>query len=152
MYKGEKYMKNSDLKKGITLISIAIYIVLFTIFTAFIANVSGNLNDRLFNNRGAAINYTNLNKLQYNILKSASVSYDVNNTLTDINYSNGDRYSYNGDKKIVYKNDGILCTNVSSFAITTVQGLDNTKLEITVSFNKYLNTLERSIISVVEEY
>ncbi len=137
-------------KSGVTLSSLVIYIVLFTSFTIFVSNISSNMNERLFNNRGEAINYSALNKLQYNIDDSAVNSQDITVTETEINYSNGDKYVYDSENKMILKNGGVLCQNVEAFTVNLETGTKVKKLTATVEFNKYLNTMTRTIISCVE--
>lgn len=141
-------MKN---KRGITLSSLVIYIVLFTSFTIFVSTLTTNMNAKLFDNRGEAINYSNLNKLQYNIEDSSLSSNAVLVDENKISYSNGDNYVYNAEDKTIYKNEGILCKNVESFLVTLETGVNAKKLTIEVTFNKYLNEMTKTIISCVEE-
>ena len=137
-------------KNGVTLASLVVYIVLFTSFTIFATNVSTNMNERLFNDRGEAINYTSLNKLQYNIEDSSLNSTDVAVTETTIVYSNGDSYVYDADKNVVLKNGGILCQNVESLTLAIENSANAKKVTISIGFNKYLNTMSRTIVSCVE--
>lgn len=137
-------------KRGITLASLVIYIVLFTTFTVFVSTMSNNMNEKLFNDRGEAINYSYLNKLQYNLENSALNSKDVVITADRISYSNGDNYEYNAGKKVLYKNGGILCLNVESFETNMETGVNTKKITINISFNKYLNQITKTIINCVE--
>lgn len=137
-------------KKGVTLASLVIYIVLFTSFTIFVSITSTNMNGRLFDNRGEAINYSYLNKLQYNLENSAMNSQDVSIAENEITYSNGDRYTYNSNESIIYKNGGILCLNVSNFSTVLETGVNTKKLTLNITFNKYLNVIDKSIITCVE--
>ncbi len=141
---------NKKYKRGITLASLVIYIVLFTSFTIFVAAISNNNNERLFNDRGEAINYSTLNKLQQNIEDSSLTSNSVSITENEINYSNGDSYSYDSEDKVIYKNGGILCLNIESFDLSIEEGINTQKVTINISFNKYLNTMTKTIISCVE--
>lgn len=137
-------------KNGVTLASLVIYIVLFTSFTIFVSITSTNMNGKLFDNRGEAINYSYLNKLQYNIENSSMESQDVTIEDNKIIYSNGDIYTYNSDEDIIYKNDGILCLNVSDFTANIEAGSNTKKLTLNISFNKYLNVIQKSIVTCVE--
>ena len=138
-------------KRGITLTSLVIYLILFTVFTVFTMNISTNINESLLNDRGEAINYTNLVKFRTNIeissLNSNNVSY-VGNKLV---FSNGDEYEYNLSNSSIEKNGGILCNNVSSYDLNIINRDSVKELVINVEFNKYLNKLNSSVISVVEE-
>ena len=139
-------------KRGITLSSLVIYIILFTSFTIFVSSISSNMNERLLVSRGEAINYSSFNKLQYNINDSAMKSSDVTITSSSITYSNGDSYTYDSTNKAILKNNGILCQNVNNFSVTLGTATNAKKVTIIVGFNKYLNTLTRTIISCVEDF
>lgn len=150
MYKGGKQYMMKKHKSGITLASLVIYVVLFTTFTIFAAVVSSNTNEKLFNNRGEAINYSNLNKLQYNINESSLKSNSVSVTDTEINYSNGDTYTYDYRQNVIYKNGGVLCLNVENLEISIEEGVNTQKVILNISFSKYLNVMNKTIISCVE--
>lgn len=137
-------------KIGVTLSSLVLYVVLFTSFTIFVSSISSNMNERLFDNRGEAINYSSLNKLQYNIENSAMSSTDVVVSESEISYSNGDTYVYDSTNKVILKNGGILCLNVESFTATIESGINTKKVTLGVAFNKYLNSMSKTIISSVE--
>jgi hypothetical protein len=142
-------MKIND-KRGITVSSLVLYVVLFFGLTAFLSTVYSNLNKSLFDNRGIALNYTNLNKLQYNITDSAFKSNDVIVESNSLKYSNGDIYTYNENNDTILLNGGVLCTSVSRFTpiITTENGVK--KVEIQLTLNKYLTTVEKTIITSIE--
>ena len=139
-----------NMKKGVSLASLVLYLVLFTAFTAFAASISTNVNEKLFDNRGKAINYSNLNKLQYNIENSALESQDVVLSGNVVTYSNGDVYKYDSDKKVILKNGGVLCQNVDVFGASIETKTTAKKVTIGVSFNKYMNELSKTITSCVE--
>ena len=138
-------------KSGITLGSLGIYVLLFTTFTVFASIIMTNLNDNLFNRRGTAINYSNLNKLQNNIEYSSTESGDftVDNVNNIIEFSNGDKYKYDSNQKVILKNNGVLCLNVDSFSFNVAEASRGKKIEIQVVFNKYLSVLDRKIVAYV---
>lgn len=136
------------LKKGITMASLVIYIIVFSMITVVLSMIYTNMNETLFFNRGRSINYTTFNKLQYNINESTLASDLVMVSDGEIIFSNGDVYSYDADKKIILLNGGVLCSNISEFYTTS--DTYNKKIEIKVKFNKYLNELEKTIISSIE--
>ena len=138
-------------KKGITLASLSIYLILFTIFTVFAMSVSTNMNEGLLNNRGEAINKTGLIKLQANIQDSALNSTDVTLTNGKITFSNGDIYEYSQIKSIILKNEGILCSNILGFEPSIEELTNAKKLTIELTFNKYLNNVSTQVIALVEE-
>ncbi len=137
-------------KRGITVSSLVLYVVLFFAITTFLSIVYTNMNETLFNNRGMALNYTMLNKLEYNITDSALQSVDIIEDNNVITFSNGDKYYYDSAKKMVILNNGVLCTSVSKFEPTITNENDVKKLTIELTFNKYMAELNKTIVSSVE--
>lgn len=137
-------------KSGITVSSLVLYVVLFFGVTTFLSIVYSNMNETMFNNRGMALNYTMLNKLEYNLVDSSANSTNVTIVNEVVTFSNGDSYYYDANKKVILLNSGILCTSVSGFNPTLTTNGKIKKLTIEVSFNKYLATLNRTIICSVE--
>ena len=132
-------------KKGITLSSIVIYVILFFMFTTVIISVSSRYNKRLFDDRGQAINITAINKLEYNLLDSADKSYNakvnVEGNKTTVTFSNSDKYVFDVDDNVIYKNGGKLIKFVKD---CSVEYVDNT-LNINITLNKYINEVTRNI-------
>ena len=141
---------SNNKKRGVTLTSLVVYVVIFTIITVLISMIFTSMNERLFSNRGRAINYTTFNKLQYNITESALQSNDIVSSATRIIYSNGDEYEYDSDRKIILLNGGILCMAVDSFKPEIIEKNGVKQLNLQVLFNKYMSELNKNIISNVE--
>lgn len=141
---------NNKSKQGITMTSLVVYVVIFSGLTVLLSIIYTNMNETLFFNRGRAINYTAFNELQYNITASTLQSTNITKDDNSVTYSNGDKYLYDTSKGIILLNGGILCTNVTRFTPSIIEenGVKQLKLEIT--FNKYLNELNKEIVSSVE--
>lgn len=137
-------------KRGITVSSLVLYVVLFFGITTFISILYTNMNETLFNNRGVALNYTALNKLEYNLVKSSNSSNNITIKNDVIEFSNGDKYYYADDKDMIILNNGVLCTSVAAFEPNLNEVNGTKKLQINVTFNKYLAILNREVIVVVE--
>lgn len=139
-------MKNN--KRGITVTSIVVYVILFFMFTTATIAISSRINKNLFNDRGLSINVTAINKLEYNLLKSSEESSYANVTIdrnvTTIEFSNNDRYDFDLDKHTVYKNGGKLVGYMSDFEIG--RNGRNKGVELDVTLNKYTNNLQRKIV------
>jgi len=132
-------------KKGITVTSIVVYVILFFMFTTITSIISSRFNENLFNDRGMAINITEFNKLEYNLLESASNSYnatyETEENITTITFSNSDEYVFDKENQIIYKNGGKLIKHVKDYTIITNEAL----LSIDLLLNKYTNQVERNI-------
>lgn len=104
-------------RSGITLASIVLYVVLFFIFMTFAIAMSSNMNYKTLSEKGEILNTEEFEKLQYNLIDSASNSKSVEKGENYISFSNGDIYTYNKEGSTIYKNGGILVQNVSEFSI-----------------------------------
>ncbi|MDD2627603.1 MAG: hypothetical protein PHR25_03780 [Clostridia bacterium] len=132
-------------KRGLTLLSIVIYVTLFFAFSSITIMISSRTNKNLFEDRGNAINISNINKLEYNLLESSNKSNNVLIQKTPIEekiiFSNNDEYRYNKEDRIIYKNNGKLIKNVTNFEVNGTAGY----IDINLKFNKYTNITERNI-------
>ena len=139
-------------KKGITMTSLSIYVVLLFSMITLALLVSNNVNDRMFDERGLVINITNADKLQYNMLNSGNESTSVSALENKVAFSNGDTYSYDSEKRVIYKNETALVDNVEECVITSENNtFGKTYVKMSIKFNKYLNELQRDISVCVEE-
>lgn len=136
---------NLKSKKGITMTSIMVYVVLFFAFTTIATMISSRINKNLFNDRGNAINITAINKLEYNLLKSANESYNVDMTIAGnkktLTFSNLDVYVFDLENNVIYKNGGKLVKFVKVCEVS----LNDNLINIEVTLNKYTNEVTRNI-------
>lgn len=141
-------------KKGLSLVSMMLYVVLFFTFATIAVAVSTNMNVKTLSEKGRLYCNEQVQKLQYNILDSAKKSTYYDNIENSIVFSNNDEYTYDIDKKIILKNGGILVTDVTTFEIIDISNLsgikpdlvdnvDNNKeyICIKISFEKYSQNL-----------
>ena len=145
------------MKKGITLISIIIYLVLFTTFTAFAVSLTSNMNRNVLMDKGNSIIETEYSKIYTNLLSSAKNSSYFNVSKGEIKFSNGDIYIFDVSNSILYKNGGILCNSLNSFNLKNLENLSSITIEedilrkseslyIEVGLKKYDSSLKRDII------
>lgn len=149
-------------KKGLSMISMIIYVVLFFAFSAFAVGMSANMNYRTLSEKGEIINNEQLQKLQYNLLNSAKKSKNIDIISDKIVFSNNDEYTFNKNTKKVYKNGGIIVSDVESFEIIEVDKLQNVPVDfssnldssldnvcVEVKFSKYSKELTQQIFVTV---
>lgn len=152
-------MKN---RSGLSMISMVVYVVLFFAFSAFAVAIATNMNYRTLAEKGQIINNEHLQKLQYNLISSAKSSDSIENISGKIVFSNNDEYRFSEADKKIYKNGGIIATDVESFRMINVTELDNipanfaaivdTDIDhvcIEVKFNKYSQTLTEKLFITV---
>lgn len=149
-------------KKGLSMISMIIYVVLFFAFSAFAVGMSANMNYRTLSEKGEIVNNEQLQKLQYNLLNSAKKSKSIDIISDKIVFSNNDEYIFNKNSKKIYKNGGIIVSDVESFNIINVSELENVPTDfssnleadrdnlcIEVRFSKYSKELTEKIFVTV---
>ena len=128
-------------KSGITLTSIVIYVSLFFVFTVFAIAMSTNMNYKAMEEKANIYIYEQFDKLQYNIVTSCKDSEFVDNIYTKIIFSNNDEYSYDSEKKVILKNNGVLVKNVENYRIINENELKN----VTDSYKSNIDTNASSI-------
>ncbi len=131
-------------KKGLSLISMIIYVVLFFVFSAFAVAISTNINYQTLTQKGSVYANEQLQKLQYNLLFSAKNSITVDNISGKIVFSNNDEYTYNATNKKIYKNGGVLVSDVESFSIIGLEALKDTP-------GNFVNDVDKNIDNVCVE-
>lgn len=141
-------------KKGITMTSIVVYVMLFFIFTSVAITISTNMNFEALSEKGNIINNKNIQKLQFNLLNSAKSSSNVYNISGKIVFSNNDEYYFDSTKREILKNDITLVKDVEKFNIISssefVENVnENKSVSVEVMLKKYGNEkIEKMIFSV----
>lgn len=148
------------MKKGFTVVSLVLYVMLFFTFTVFATAISTNLNHELLSEKGRVIVNESYIKLYTNLINSAKKSHSVDIIENTIIFSNGDIYEYNLDNKEISKNSGDLVYNMESYAVSNlgdilgvsndINDIDLVKcFSINVSFKKYNETITKDIVITV---
>lgn len=126
-------------KRGITISSLVIYVVLFFVFTFFVTSVTANVNKTMFIERGKVNNTKNISKLNSYFVGSSKKSNDVYLVNGNIVFSNNDEYRYDANKKILYKNDKIILKGVTKFIpVVESVGSNIKELDIEVQLEKFM--------------
>lgn len=138
-------------KKGITMTSVVIYVILFFIFTSVAITISANMNYEALSEKGDIINNKNIQKLQFNLLNSAKSSNSVFNIEGRVVFSNNDEYYFDNTKGEIVKNNTTLIKNVEKFEIINssefVEDVNNNKcVSIEVTLKKYGNEKNKKMI------
>jgi len=148
------------MKKGFTVVSLVLYVMLFFTFTVFATAISTNLNHELLSEKGRVIVNESYIKLYTNLINSAKDSHSVDVIENTIIFSNGDIYEYNLDNKELSKNSGNLVYNMESYTVSNLEDIlgvsndindiDLVKcFRINVSFKKYNETITKDIVITV---
>ncbi len=118
-------------KSGMTMISIVLYVTLFFTLSVFVIAMSTNMNTNALSEKGDIIINEDLQKIQYNLVKSCKESDKIDIIENKIVFSNNDEYYFNTEKKILYKNDTVISKNVQEFSIvnlTDLSGISSTQI------------------------
>ncbi|MDF2866088.1 MAG: hypothetical protein K0R72_906 [Clostridia bacterium] len=148
------------MKKGFTMVSLVLYVMLFFTFTVFATAISTNLNYKVLSEKGKVIVNENYIKLYTNLINSAKTSTSVDIINNKIIFSNGDLYEYNSVSKELFKNSGNILQNVENFNITNLESILGTSNNISdmdlvkcfslnVIFKKYNETISKDIVITV---
>lgn len=129
------------MKSGMTMVSIVIYVTIFFTLSVFVISMSTNMNTKALSEKGEIIINEDIQKVQYNLMKSAKQSDRVDIIEDKIVFSNNDEYFFDNEEKILYKNSGILSKNIQSFSMGTVN-------EINGIDNNLLNNLDSNIKNI----
>lgn len=138
-------------KSGITITSLVIYVILLFAVMTLVLIITSSFNERMFTDRGMAININSVNKLQYNIFNSAELSNKASVIDNKISFSNGDIYTYDAEKSFIYKNNSVLVENVSEFTATDTASSEGVKVSIVLKATKYLSEISREVVVFVED-
>jgi len=129
-------------KKGITIASIVIYVILLFAFTTLALNVSSNMSNGMFDDKGFAINLSNYDKAMYYLNKSAIGSNSIAVTENTLTFSNGNVFEYDSQMQALYYNQGILLNDVTGFNIIND---DINVYNIQIQLTSYSNEISRNI-------
>ncbi len=105
------------MKSGMTMVSIVIYVTIFFTLSVFVISMSTNMNTKAMSEKGEIIVNEDIQKIQYNLMKSAKQSDRIDLIENKIVFSNNDEYYFDDTKKILYKNNGILSKNIQNFSM-----------------------------------
>lgn len=149
-------MKN---KKGITLISLIIYIILMTFTVGIIgtitANFYGNLNKIDKDSKGA-VAYAKFNMYILNDMKTDGMTVnDVTNTKIELEIPNSDEtIRYTVEDGGLYRNSVKICDGVKEYKFSprkTGANAEITGIMVTIKINDYIKTTTYAVENVTED-
>lgn len=108
-------------EKGITLIILMIYIIIFSIVIILLANLSSYIYSNLKNINDRSVDVSEINKFNMYFIEDVKTNSQAEiRTLTDSNtmqivFQDGDIYSYVINEKSIYKNEQKIARNIEAF-------------------------------------
>lgn len=138
--------------KGVTLMSVIIYITIMFVVLAAIMRITIYFSDNM--REAADVSFeTEFNKLNIYLLDEAKKTgnniSEINTDGTQIIFSKGNKYTYNSENKIIYLNDTIkVCENVES-CLFEEEIAENGKniLALTIKINGTTKTMKYVVVS-----
>ncbi len=130
-------------KKGVTVSSLIVYVVLFYLFTSFVVMISSNINNKIFSDRANVQMNKDATKTITFFLNSAKNSYDVNEIGGELVFANNDEYTYKNER--LYKNDKLILRDVKNFEYSITEITPKKKvISVSVDFEKYTKKLSKT--------
>lgn len=124
------------MRKGMTMISLVLYVILFFTFTVIASSVSINLNRKTLTEKADMMISSDYTKLYINLKNSAKNSKTVSDLGSKIVFDNNDVYEYKNN--IIYKNNGLLLDNVKLFNTKNISALIGNTVDLTNFKENYL--------------
>ena len=140
------------MRKGITITSLIIYVILFFTLTILATSISTNFNRNTLQEKATIDINENIIKLQSNMLDSGKNSLNISTNNNTIIFSNGDIYKLDTDRNAILKNNGVLCENVKKFEIIDINTITENEIQdsklvaLKVEFEKFDITYSRQIV------
>ncbi len=145
-------------EKGVTLLVLVIYVLIFSIVMGILANLSSYIYGNLKYVNDNSIDVSEFNKFNTYFIKNVKSNKDakVNNTTNGIQiiFEDGDIYEYITNEKSIYKNKQKIAKNIKSFtAQRLVQSINNKYyLDISIDVGASDNTSYTKTIKYVLKY
>ena len=149
-------MKNKYLnsEKGITLLSLSVYIIVMLIVVGIVATISSFFNENLKIVRDTAKYSCEFDKINTSLISDVKNNKHVNvpNDKKTIIFEDGTTYRYNATDDGIYRGKAKIASHVTSFAVSkkTIV-IDNVDKEI-LTVNIIIGTSEKSLINKQIDY
>ena len=127
-------------EKGITLIVLSIYIIVFSIIIVLLANLSNYIYSNMENINDSSVDISEINKFNMyfigdiktnNQADVRTLSENNQNTIQVI-FQDGDVYSYVEDEKSIYKNEQKIARNIEKFNAEGYKKENKTYIQISI--------------------
>ena len=132
---------NCKSQKGITMLSLVIYIICFVI----IAGIVGAITVFFYNNtellNSEAYSATEYNKLNMYLVNESEeegnsfVDFDDTSNLYKLTFSNGNVYTFDTENNLLYFNQICLCEDVQDLKVTTDYTTGKEVIEVKIDFS-----------------
>ena len=127
-------------EKGITLIVLSIYIIVFSIIIVLLANLSSYIYSNIENINDSSVDISEINKFNMYFISDIKTNNQADvKTLSDNNqntiqiiFQDGDVYSYVEDEKSIYKNEQKIARNIEAFNAEGYKKNNKTYIQVSI--------------------
>lgn len=127
-------------EKGITLIVLSIYIIVFSIIILLLANLSSYIYSNIENINDSSVDISEINKFNMYFISDIKTNNQADvKTLSDNNqntiqiiFQDGDVYSYVEDEKSIYKNEQKIARNIEAFNAEGYKKNNKTYIQVSI--------------------
>lgn len=129
-------------EKGVTLIILVIYVILFSVVMGLLATLSNYIYNNLHYVNDASVDVSEFNKFNMYFVedvksnKQVEVKDTINNQgkkVLQIVFEDGDIYNYIEEEKSIYKNKQKIAKDIQSFTAQSFKTQDEKKIYISVN-------------------
>ena len=127
-------------EKGITLIVLSIYIIVFSIIIVLLANLSSYIYSNIENINDSSVDISEINKFNMYFISDIKTNNQADvKTLSDNNqntiqkiFEDGDVYSYVEDEKSIYKNEQKIARNIEALNAEGYKKNNKTYIQVSI--------------------
>lgn len=138
-------------QRGITLASLAIYLVLIFTVLAILAAITSNMQIGVIDSGKNGTGYIEINKFNLYFLDDIKKQQNEIDTITEneILFTSGNKYTYNSNKKTIYLNDKIkIARDIETCEFANLEENEKTIIRVTI---KQKNSQEKTIDYVLND-
>ena len=128
-------------ERGVTLIILCIYVIVFSIIIVLLANLSNYIYNNLDNINDSSIDFSEFNKFNMYFIEDVksnkqalvqNLADDNNNEFIQIAFADGDIYTYTIGDNSIYKNNQKIATSIKDFKAEGFKKDEKMYIEITI--------------------
>ena len=144
-------------QKGVTLIILSIYVIVFSIIIALLANLSSYI----YKKKDSSIDLSEFNKFNMYFIEDVksnkqvivqTLADDRNNEFIQIAFEDGDVYTYTIGDNSIYKNNQKIASDIIDFKAEGFRKEEKTYIEVTIKIGTEDETNYNKTIDYVLKY
>ena len=141
-------------EKGITLVSLIIYILMFSMIIGLLAGFSSYIYGNLDQINSDSFSSEEFNKFNVNFIKDVKNNRNANINISGNNkkiiFADGTNYDYISSEKSIYRNKVKIAVNIFDFSVTKEQINNKNVLKVIIGTGKNENDFGKTINYVLK--